>query len=268
MIRRSRISRALALSAFLLFSASARAEIVSGGGREMFDVRFLTESESSPLYSSTDNARYTFSPALKKAVLSGYQYWADILGPGAKNTAPVPVYVRGHRRRTAGGCAAPGHGVRAGGAAVGACAAAVLVYWLSARCQGRTRRGPGKAESPSVYDGLLSVAAPGPKQKEDLLSVLGDRPCALVREISKVYQEARRGTLSSVLAGLEDGIKGELALVVAPAPADEKAGDDTWQAEALQLREAGEPIKKIAEELATEYAVPKNRIKAWLLEQK
>ena len=106
------------------------------------------------------------------------------------------------------------------------------------------------------------------KQTEDLLSVLGDRPCALVREISKVYQETRRGTLSSVLAGLEDGIKGELALVVAPAPADEKAGDDAWQSEALQLREAGEPIKKIAEELAAEYAVPKNRIKAWLLEQK
>ena len=98
MVRRSRISRALALSAFLLAAAGSRAEIVSGGGREMFDVRFLTESESSPLYSSTDNARYTFSPALKKGVLAGFQYWADILGPGAKNEGPVPVYVRGLQR--------------------------------------------------------------------------------------------------------------------------------------------------------------------------
>ena len=105
------------------------------------------------------------------------------------------------------------------------------------------------------------------KQMEDFLSVLGDRPCALVREISKVYQEARRGTLSTVLASLDDGVKGELVLVVAPAPADETPSDDAWQEEALALREAGEPVKKIAEELAAKYAVPKNRIKAWLLNE-
>ena len=98
MVRRSRISRALALSAFLLAAASARAEIVSGGGREMFDVRFLNADETSPLYHREDNERYTFTSALKEAVLSGYQYWADILGPGAKNDGPVPVYVRGLQR--------------------------------------------------------------------------------------------------------------------------------------------------------------------------
>ena len=73
MVRRSRISRALALSAFLLAAAGARAEIVSGGGREMFDVRFLNADETSPLYHREDNERYTFTSALKEAVLSGCQ---------------------------------------------------------------------------------------------------------------------------------------------------------------------------------------------------
>ena len=91
----SRTVRALALSAFLLAAAGARAEIISGGGREMFDVRFLNADETSPLYYKEDNETYSFTPALKKAVLSGYQYWADILGPGAKNDGAVPVYVRG-----------------------------------------------------------------------------------------------------------------------------------------------------------------------------
>ena len=91
----SRTVRALALSAFLLAAAGARAEIISGGGREMFDVRFLNADETSPLYYKEDNETYSFTPSLKKAVLSGYQYWADILGPGAKNVGAVPVYVRG-----------------------------------------------------------------------------------------------------------------------------------------------------------------------------
>ncbi|MBP5212507.1 MAG: autotransporter domain-containing protein [Pyramidobacter sp.] len=98
MTDRSRAVRALALSAFLLAAAGARAEIISGGGREMFDVRFLNADETSRLYHREDNDTYTYTPALKKAVLSGYQYWADILGPGAKNDAPVPVYVRGLQR--------------------------------------------------------------------------------------------------------------------------------------------------------------------------
>ncbi len=101
-------------------------------------------------------------------------------------------------------------------------------------------------------------------QTEDVLAAFGDRPCALVREISKVYQEARRGTLSEVLKSVEGGVKGELALVVGGA-GDEKPPDGAWRPEALKRREAGEPVKKIAEDLSARYAAPKNEIKAWLL---
>lgn len=105
------------------------------------------------------------------------------------------------------------------------------------------------------------------RQLEDFLSVLGDRPAALVREISKVYQEARRGTLSGILAGIDENLKGELVLVVEGGKEEAPADDSVWQNEALSRRRAGDPVKKIAEELAAQHGQPKNKIKAWLLEQ-
>lgn len=103
------------------------------------------------------------------------------------------------------------------------------------------------------------------KQLEDFLAVLGDRRAALVREISKVYQEARRGTLSEIIASVSDGVKGELVLVVEGA-AETPPSDGAWREEALQLRAEGAPVKRIAAELASRFGVPKNKIKSWLLE--
>ncbi len=105
------------------------------------------------------------------------------------------------------------------------------------------------------------------KQLEDFLAVLGDRRAALVREISKVYQESRRGTLASILASLEDGVRGELCLVVEGRAPDEP-DSGAWREEAGRRRAAGEPVKKIAEELSAQFKQPKNKIKAWLLEQR
>lgn len=103
------------------------------------------------------------------------------------------------------------------------------------------------------------------RQLEDFLAVLGPRRAALVREISKVFQETRRGTLEEILQGVQDGVKGELALVVEGAPERPADDDSAWQTEAEQRRSAGEPVRKIAEELAEKYRRPKNRIKAWLM---
>lgn len=106
------------------------------------------------------------------------------------------------------------------------------------------------------------------KQLEDFLAVLGDRRAALVREISKVYQEARRGSLSEILASVAEGVKGELVLVVEGRAAEEAPSDGDWQPEALRLRAEGLPVKRIAAELAERFGAPKNKIKSWLLEQK
>lgn len=51
---------------------------------------------------------------------------------------------------------------------------------------------------------------------EDALEVLGDRPAAVARELTKLHEEVLRGPLSEVLATLRDrpSIKGELVVVL------------------------------------------------------
>jgi 16S rRNA (cytidine1402-2'-O)-methyltransferase len=50
---------------------------------------------------------------------------------------------------------------------------------------------------------------------EDILASWGDRPAALVREITKTFEEAIRGTLSDILSRLSGkSLKGEMVLVV------------------------------------------------------
>ena len=59
------------------------------------------------------------------------------------------------------------------------------------------------------------------KTLEQLAEYFGpDRPCSVAREISKKFEEHRRGTLASVAAHFrETAPKGEIVLVVAGAPA-------------------------------------------------
>jgi len=50
----------------------------------------------------------------------------------------------------------------------------------------------------------------------ELFDHLGDRPAAIAREISKKFEEIRRGTLSELIAGAEQMVKkGEFVLIVA-----------------------------------------------------
>src|SRR6516165_10079285 len=56
------------------------------------------------------------------------------------------------------------------------------------------------------------------------LEVLGDRPACLAREVTKMHEEFRRGTLSELAASLaERPARGEITLLIGPVPADERA---------------------------------------------
>jgi 16S rRNA (cytidine1402-2'-O)-methyltransferase len=61
----------------------------------------------------------------------------------------------------------------------------------------------------------------------DLLESLGDRPAAVVREMTKVHEEVRRGLLSELLGGTDEGlVRGEIVVVVSGAGSREGPGPD------------------------------------------
>src|SRR6195952_205536 len=58
-----------------------------------------------------------------------------------------------------------------------------------------------------------------------------DRPAALCRELTKTYEEVRRGTLADLVDMAEGGVRGEVTLVVAGATEQvEAVGDDVLAA--------------------------------------
>ena len=104
------------------------------------------------------------------------------------------------------------------------------------------------------------------RQVEEIREVLGDRRAALVREISKVHQEALRGRLSELLARLEAGLKGEMVLVVEGCLSGTAAvSDEDWRAEADALRETGKTVKETVQEITARFPVAKNAVKEYLI---
>jgi 16S rRNA (cytidine1402-2'-O)-methyltransferase len=58
----------------------------------------------------------------------------------------------------------------------------------------------------------------------DLLDILGDRQIALARELTKVFEEVRRGPITQILDTLKQGkVRGEITLVVAGRKRRKKA---------------------------------------------
>src|ERR1051325_2767951 len=58
----------------------------------------------------------------------------------------------------------------------------------------------------------------------DAREVLGDRPACLAREVTKVHEEFRRGSLSELAASLaEKPARGEITLLIGPVPDSEKS---------------------------------------------
>ena len=106
------------------------------------------------------------------------------------------------------------------------------------------------------------------KELELMGSVLGDRPAALVKEISKIHQESIRGTLLTLKDILtEDKIRGEFVCVVegcteSPAPLN----DLIWKDDVLLMCKAGESTKNVANLVSIKYCIPRNRIKRYILE--
>ena len=87
---------------------------------------------------------------------------------------------------------------------------------------------------------------------ENMLEVYGDRSVVLVRELTKIYEEYQRGTISELLESIaETPLKGECLLIVEGASQDveEKDEEDLFseiQARIQQGMKKNQAIKEVA----------------------
>ena len=89
-----------------------------------------------------------------------------------------------------------------------------------------------------------------------------DRPAAVCRELTKTYEEVRRGPIGELAVWAADGVRGEITVVVAGAP---PAGPSAITPEDLARRvavreEAGEGRKEAIAAVAAELKLPKRDV--------
>ncbi|HLV72882.1 MAG TPA: 16S rRNA (cytidine(1402)-2'-O)-methyltransferase [Vulgatibacteraceae bacterium] len=104
-------------------------------------------------------------------------------------------------------------------------------------------------ESPRRLPGTLA----------DMADAFGaDRPAAVCRELTKTYEEVRRGTLGELAAWADDGVLGEITVVVGGAPEKPGLSEPADLAAAVAAREeAGTSRKQAIADVAKENGVPK-----------
>ena len=95
---------------------------------------------------------------------------------------------------------------------------------------------------------------------------LGDRPAAIAREITKLHEEVRRGTLSELAAHYADAgpPRGEIVIVVAPPLAQEVDADALRAAVTEALGEFS--LRDAVAQVAAETGRPRREIYRLALE--
>jgi len=95
----------------------------------------------------------------------------------------------------------------------------------------------------------------GPRLKDsltDMAEVLGDRPAAVTRELTKLYEEAVRGTLAELAADPRcDAPKGEIVVVIGPGEVEVASAADADAAltEAMTRLPPGEAAAEVSKAL-------------------
>ena len=89
-----------------------------------------------------------------------------------------------------------------------------------------------------------------PESLADLEEALGDRPIAIARELTKVFEEIVRGTVGEIRAGLRAEVRGEVTLLIGGSPEEAEASAEEIRAAVGELRARGLGLKEISLELA------------------
>ena len=110
-----------------------------------------------------------------------------------------------------------------------------------------------------LYEGPSRVA----ETLADLAAELGPRPAAVARELTKLHEEVRRGTLDTLAAeyAAEAAPRGEIVIVVGP-PAPREAVDERTLDEALRTALATLSVKDAAAAVAATHGLPRRQVYA------
>ena len=120
-------------------------------------------------------------------------------------------------------------------------------------------------------DATLIFYETGPRLAEslaDMSEVLGPRPAVVARELTKMFEEARRATLAELAAHYAEAgaPRGEIVVVVSPPEARGEVSDEVL--DAFLLRALTRGVKEAASEAARDLGVPRKRAYARALELK
>lgn len=111
-------------------------------------------------------------------------------------------------------------------------------------------------------DATLVMFESGPRLAEsiaDMAAMLGDRPAAVARELTKLFEETRRGSLAALAAQhAEAGApKGEIVVIVGPPPAAAEVSDA--ELDAFLQGALSHGVKEAAQRATAALGVPRKR---------
>ena len=141
----------------------------------------------------------------------------------------------------------------------------LFMGFLSAKAKAR---GESIAEVASLRASLVLYES-GPRLHDSLAALgegLGERPAAVIREISKLHEECVTGSLQELATRYADAPpRGEIVIVVGPPPERREASDDDLDAALTEALSRLSPSRAAAE-VATSLGIPKKRAYARALE--
>jgi 16S rRNA (cytidine1402-2'-O)-methyltransferase len=95
----------------------------------------------------------------------------------------------------------------------------------------------------------------------DIRRIWGNRRAAVARELTKLHEELFRGTLDEAVERWPGATRGEITLVVAGAPEEERDADDSLLEQVrLRLESDPRPLKEIAAEIAEQRGLGKRLV--------
>jgi 16S rRNA (cytidine1402-2'-O)-methyltransferase len=124
----------------------------------------------------------------------------------------------------------------------------------------------GETRSIAIYESPLRLA----KTLHAILKELGDRRIAVVREVTKLFEEVFRGTVSEAIDHFAGKVKGEIVVVIegAPVAVEEAPGEDAIASRLAELAASGVSERDAVRQCAVELKLPKRVVYAKALEMK